>query len=1063
LGAAAFGIATLASLRSPQRGVHCKAKAFYRTDFTPPLQFSLHDEKHAFRVAQRMDQLMTSEDISDLSDYEVAILLLSAYLHDIGMVPERVMSDAHKHFLLSGKPGALNEQQRKEFRCWLDDDERGISVPIKEGTPTHDTLDLADELTAYYIRSRHNDWSREWIERHHDGVPSLYEGWLDDLILVCQSHHFAREHLAKPKFDGCVRGHPPQPVQLRYLSCVLRIADILENDPERTPDVLFKHRGIGKESARFWFKDHFVTINVNGAAVEIIGRPKSALIHKAHLEMADAINSELADCAWLRDHSNLNICVGLNRQLTRCWRLEPSARVDICEDEGSDYQFIKGAFHPRTDRLLELIGSEQLYGSPFAAVRELLQNAFDAVREKIAYIRLKEDEPSLTQHGIKLGNQEAVYLRIYEGDGRWWLECQDTGVGMTKQIIESSMLRSAQGGRGEIRTLQRECREAGFELGRTGQFGIGVLSYFMLADQVVIITRRSQIVSSGSLVSDTLQFIMDGLGDFGELRKITQDCLSDDGTIVRFRIRESRAKDIHRFCVQLVKRICEYIAYTPCQLKLELPPEIDAKPKIQFSTGWIRNEEAAADLIQDAWEKRDFTFGPTLSMFPKGNKEIEKSAYSESKKKMEWLAREGVVLGNKVAFRVRLPVFIETEGMALAAFFENGDHRISPLSQKIGCYLATPELFFGSWKGINASLDFNSIKFGPEYMFGDRIGSSRGKGFAHPFLIEVDILDAPGASLSADRAEVRLSKVFAFKLVKTIREECDALLDSNLALFAADNPYADFNRWRSGRNVQATINSRWFIRNNSSVRFERWSFPFTIGHNFSYFSDLNFEYCGRTVTQLAYAKSAVGAEAYGPFPSNSGLELRVPDRLCLLIKQADHNADAELGFWPLWIDDAQWIGCRFPDVWQLLAGFNLSWREVVWNKQNPLVNLAGIDALIAEETNEWLSLWWGSEDEDLRIKVLSCPAYAAQALLLSGLHEPPPAKNGVKELWEKLWSLCAKCLQTDLNALRFCMADSNAIEWHGLTAITKIRNLTSKTWPAELRLPDNDAEILLVH
>ena len=37
LGAAAFGIATLASLRSPQWGVHCKAKAFYRTDFTPPL------------------------------------------------------------------------------------------------------------------------------------------------------------------------------------------------------------------------------------------------------------------------------------------------------------------------------------------------------------------------------------------------------------------------------------------------------------------------------------------------------------------------------------------------------------------------------------------------------------------------------------------------------------------------------------------------------------------------------------------------------------------------------------------------------------------------------------------------------------------------------------------------------------------------------------------------------------------------------------------------------------------------------------------------------------------
>jgi hypothetical protein len=35
-GAAAFGIATLASLRSPRRGVQRKAKAFYRTEVTPP-------------------------------------------------------------------------------------------------------------------------------------------------------------------------------------------------------------------------------------------------------------------------------------------------------------------------------------------------------------------------------------------------------------------------------------------------------------------------------------------------------------------------------------------------------------------------------------------------------------------------------------------------------------------------------------------------------------------------------------------------------------------------------------------------------------------------------------------------------------------------------------------------------------------------------------------------------------------------------------------------------------------------------------------------------------------
>ena len=49
---------------------------------TSPLIFTLHDEVHSYRVAQRMIDLIPDSTLEKLSDPELALLLLSAYLHD---------------------------------------------------------------------------------------------------------------------------------------------------------------------------------------------------------------------------------------------------------------------------------------------------------------------------------------------------------------------------------------------------------------------------------------------------------------------------------------------------------------------------------------------------------------------------------------------------------------------------------------------------------------------------------------------------------------------------------------------------------------------------------------------------------------------------------------------------------------------------------------------------------------------------------------------------------------------------------------------------------------------
>src|SRR5215469_7413891 len=50
--------------------------------------FTLHDQDHSFRVVERMADIIPSDVLDKLSSFELAFLLFSGYLHDIGMTPE---------------------------------------------------------------------------------------------------------------------------------------------------------------------------------------------------------------------------------------------------------------------------------------------------------------------------------------------------------------------------------------------------------------------------------------------------------------------------------------------------------------------------------------------------------------------------------------------------------------------------------------------------------------------------------------------------------------------------------------------------------------------------------------------------------------------------------------------------------------------------------------------------------------------------------------------------------------------------------------------------------------
>jgi hypothetical protein len=312
---------------------------------------------------------------------------------------------------------------------------------------------------------------------------------------------------------------------------LLRVSDVLEFDPERTPPVIFNHRVISKRSIIYWNKDHDINFLIDHANHLLLlgARTPNSIIHKAVLETVASIDAELACCVTLQQEGAFGR--GNVKETDRSryiWPWPSSVSADIREKDDK-FTYIEGAFRPNVKNLLGLLSGTALYGSPLATVRELLQNALDAVGEQIAYERLQRDASADSE--LSLRRLGTVRLQFeYDGD-RYWLRCSDNGVGMTKEIIEKHLLISGSGPRPEVRSLERSAKKHSFRVDRTGQFGIGVLSYFMIADRVEITTRRS--AEAGDSDATAWRFSTEGIGDFGELGRFSR---SARGTEVSLRL-----------------------------------------------------------------------------------------------------------------------------------------------------------------------------------------------------------------------------------------------------------------------------------------------------------------------------------------------------------------------------------------------------------------------------------------------------------------------------------------------------------------------------------------------
>jgi molecular chaperone HtpG len=142
---------------------------------------------------------------------------------------------------------------------------------------------------------------------------------------------------------------------------------------------------------------------------------------------------------------------------------------------GGDFFMTKMEFKAESKRLLEMM-INSIYSKREVFLRELISNASDAI-DKIYYKALTDD--SLTFE------KDSYFIKVIPNKDERTLKVIDTGIGMTKEELETNLGTIAKSGSLAFKN-ETEPKD-GHDI--IGQFGVGFYAAFMVADVVTVISK----------------------------------------------------------------------------------------------------------------------------------------------------------------------------------------------------------------------------------------------------------------------------------------------------------------------------------------------------------------------------------------------------------------------------------------------------------------------------------------------------------------------------------------------------------------------------------------------
>ncbi|MGW2487305.1 HD domain-containing protein [Streptomyces sp. NPDC001606] len=330
----------------------------------------------------------------------------------------------------------------------------------------------------------------------------------------------------------------PQPLRVRPLAALLRLAAVLSVDVRTFPEVVAEHLAVTDPvlPQQVVAIAHGLSWEREGPALHLDAPCPHQAVHAALAEVAeeaDQLVAQLLDRAADLPGAETELLAAVPQRVT-ARELRPARTGGA--DEPYDVPLLR--FHLSQSEVRELLMGEQLYGGdPTLALRELYQNAMDACRYRAmrwTYLRGRGARPADWSGRITFTQGE-------DERGRY-VECRDNGVGMSAELLTHTFTRA--GSRFErSKAFRREQsrwlrHDRNLRLYPNSRFGIGVFSYFMLADEMTIVTR--QVSADGIPAEHALRVDIPSSASLFRIRRHTgpEDGLAEGGTRVRLYLRD---------------------------------------------------------------------------------------------------------------------------------------------------------------------------------------------------------------------------------------------------------------------------------------------------------------------------------------------------------------------------------------------------------------------------------------------------------------------------------------------------------------------------------------------
>lgn len=446
-------------------------------------QYTKHDISHVDKMLESLDNIIPLETQEQMTGADWMLIVVSTYFHDLGMLvtkaeyENRCESCEYKSFYKNYLEKEENVDSLSKIK--VDEQERFV---YQEFVRHHH-----GDRIASWIRGEDNAWcytDPNVLILISNMISAFRPMFKDDLATICESHNLDDlDDFNKYKVEKAYGSSPQEKGNVFYAALIVRTADLLHITSDRTPSVEYAIIApTNPVSQEEWAKQNAVSSVSPKIAEDSDGNkndalPKDTFEVSAYFEKEDGFFSLIEYLKFAREELKNNYRLNEIAKKKYASKYDyPWKNIDDSTIQTKNFERRQLSFTIDQHKILSLLVGETLYNNLSVSLRELAQNAIDAVKVKLYELQEEHKEEGYSPR-----------VDVYWDEVKRELKVCDNGTGMNMDIIENHLLKV-----GSSRYQETEFQKKHPNYNSISRFGIGLLTCFLIADDVDILTQMDE-------------------------------------------------------------------------------------------------------------------------------------------------------------------------------------------------------------------------------------------------------------------------------------------------------------------------------------------------------------------------------------------------------------------------------------------------------------------------------------------------------------------------------------------------------------------------------------------